>query len=101
MRKAAKNTGYFNAFALGDTLRGHWGIENALHWQLDVSFDEDSNRVSNRHGGENLALVRRLALALLKRHPDKRSIACKRLAAAFDTTFLEEVLTGNVNSGKV
>ena len=47
----------------GDTLRGHWGIENALHWQLDVSFDEDSNRVSNRHGGENLALVRRGAIS--------------------------------------
>ena len=85
----------------GQTLRGHWGIENILHWQLDVSFDEDSNRVTKRHGAENLALVRRLVLALLKRHPDKRSIACKRLAAALDTAFLEEVLTGNVKSGKV
>jgi predicted transposase YbfD/YdcC len=85
----------------GTTLRGHWGIENKLHWQLDVSFDEDSNRVTKRHGAENLALLRKLALTLLKRHPDKRSIACKRLAAAFNPTFLEEVLTANVNSGNV
>jgi predicted transposase YbfD/YdcC len=83
----------------GTTLRGHWGIENILHWQLDVTFDEDGNRVTKRNGAENLALLRRLALPLLKRHPSKRSIACKRLAAALDTTFLEEILTGNMNLG--
>jgi predicted transposase YbfD/YdcC len=83
----------------GTTLRGHWGIENKLHWHLDVTFDEDGNRVAQRHGAENLALLRRLALPLLKRHPDKRSIACKRLAAALDTAFLEEVLTGSTNLG--
>jgi predicted transposase YbfD/YdcC len=77
----------------GATLRGHWSIENNLHWQLDVSFDEDNNRVTKRHGAENLSLLRKLALTLLKRHPDKRSIACKRLAAAFNPNFLEEVLT--------
>jgi len=81
----------------GATLRGHWSIENNLHWQLDVSFDEDNNRVTKRHGAENLSLLRKLALTLLKRHPDKRSIACKRLAAAFNPSFLEEVLTGTVN----
>jgi predicted transposase YbfD/YdcC len=80
----------------GATLRGHWSIENNLHWQLDVSFDEDNNRVTKRHGAENLSLLRKLALTLLKRHPDKRSIACKRLAAAFNPNFLEEVLTGIV-----
>jgi predicted transposase YbfD/YdcC len=85
----------------GKALRNHWGIENKLHWQLDVSFAEDKNRVSKRHGAENLALVRRLALSLLKQHPDKRSIACKRLLAALDPGFLEEVLRGNGNSGKV
>jgi predicted transposase YbfD/YdcC len=77
----------------GATLRGHWSIENNLHWQLDVSFDEDNNRVTKRHGAENLSLLRKLALTLLKRHPDKRSIACKRLAAAFNPNFLKEVLT--------
>jgi predicted transposase YbfD/YdcC len=82
-----------NAKVYGKALRGHWGIENTLHWQLDVSFAEDKNRVSKRHGAENLALVRRLALSLLKQHPDKKSIACKRLQAALDPEFLVEVAT--------
>jgi predicted transposase YbfD/YdcC len=81
-----------NAKRYGVALRGHWGIENHLHWQLDVTFDEDHNRVQRRHGAENLALVRRLALGLLKQHPAKKSLACKRLEAALDTDFLEEIL---------
>jgi len=85
----------------GEALRNHWGIENQLHWQLDVSFDEDKNRVSKRHGAENLALVRRLALSLLKQHPNKRSLKCKRLLAALDPTFLEEVIRGDSNLGKL
>jgi predicted transposase YbfD/YdcC len=84
----------------GRALRNHWRIENTLHWQLDVSFGEDKNRVSRRHGAENLALVRRLALSLLKQHPDKRSIACKRLAAALNPAFLEEIVRGAANLGK-
>ena len=82
-------------------VRQHWGIENSLHWQLDVAFAEDANRVSQRHGAENLALVRRLALSLLKRHPSKLSIPCKRLTAALNTTFLEEILCGGRKLGKV
>jgi predicted transposase YbfD/YdcC len=85
----------------GIGLRNHWGIENKLHWQLDVSFNEDKSRVSKRHGAENLALVRRLALGLLKQHPDKRSLACKRLLAALDPAFLEEVLRGDSTLGKL
>lgn len=54
----------------GNALRNHWGIENTLHWQLDVGFGEDKNRVTKRHAAENLALVRRLAVSLLKQHPD-------------------------------
>jgi predicted transposase YbfD/YdcC len=84
-----------SAQSYGQALRNHWRIENTLHWQLDVSFAEDKNRVSKRHGAENLALLRRLALSLLKQHPDKRSIACKRIAAAVNPTFLEEVLRGD------
>jgi predicted transposase YbfD/YdcC len=90
-----------NAKVYGKTLRNHWGIENHLHWQLDVSFYEDNNRVRKRHEAENLALVRRLAVSLLKRHPDKRSIACKRLLAALDPAFLEKVLSGTGNQGKI
>jgi predicted transposase YbfD/YdcC len=85
------------AYAAG--LRGHWGIENNLHWQMDVTFGEDANRVQRRRGAENLALVRRMALGLLKRHPGKQSMACKRLAAALDTAFLEEILLSGANLG--
>lgn len=85
----------------GEALRNHWRIENTLHWQLDVGFAEDDNRVSKRRGAENLALVRRLALSLLKQHPDKRSIPCKRLLAALDPEFLLEVLRGGGKKGKV
>lgn len=76
-------------------LRNHWGIENSLHWQLDVTFAEDDNRVTKRKGAENLALLRRLTISLLKAHPEKLSIAKKRFAAALDTKFLEEVLRGD------
>jgi predicted transposase YbfD/YdcC len=76
----------------GRGLRHHWGIENNLHWQLDVNFGEDRSRVQKRNAAENLALLRRLALSLLKAHPSKDSIAKKRFAAALDTDFLEETL---------
>jgi predicted transposase YbfD/YdcC len=73
-------------------VRQHWGIENSLHWHMDLTFGEDASRLSKRHAAENFALLRRLALSLLKRHPEKKSIACKRFAAALDTDFLEEIL---------
>jgi predicted transposase YbfD/YdcC len=85
----------------GRALRHHWGIENNLHWQLDVTFGEDANRFRRRHGATNLALLRRLALTLLKKHPDKKSIKCKRLAAALNVEFLEETLRGPVKPEKV
>jgi predicted transposase YbfD/YdcC len=79
----------------GTGLRHHWGIENNLHWQLDVNFGEDHNRVTKRNAAENLALLRRLTLTLLQAHPAKLSIAKKRFAAALDPDFLEEILRGN------
>jgi predicted transposase YbfD/YdcC len=83
-----------SAKCYGSGLRHHWGIENHLHWQLDVSFGEDKNRVINRNAAENLALLRRLTLTLLQAHPAKLSIARKRFAAALDADFLEEILRG-------
>src|SRR5215471_4319419 len=82
-------------------LRSHWGIENNLHWQLDVSFREDASRIENRHGAANFALLRKLALALLKRHPRKDSIARKRKTAALDPGFLGETLAGATELEKV
>jgi predicted transposase YbfD/YdcC len=84
-----------SAKVYGKALRNHWGIENCLHWQLDVNFGEDGNRVSKRNGAENLALLRRLALSLLQAHPAKMSIAKKRFAAALDPDFLQEILQGD------
>jgi len=105
--KWSEEIGYFigsrvmSAKQYGEALRDHWGIENNLHWQLDITFDEDANRVQRRHGAENLSLVRRLAVGLLKRHPAVESMACKRLAAAYDTDFLEEILLAGYNLEKV
>jgi predicted transposase YbfD/YdcC len=82
-------------------LRSHWGIENQLHWQLDVSFREDANQVENRHGAANLAMSRKLALGLLKQHPRKDSVGRKRKLAALDAAFLGEVLAGASNLDQV
>jgi predicted transposase YbfD/YdcC len=104
--KAGDETRYFigsreaSARAYAEAFRGHWGIENNLHWQLDITFGEDDSRVQRRHGAENLAMVRRMALGLLKRHPEEASIARKRFAAALDTDFLEEVLAAGCNLGE-
>ncbi len=84
----------------GKALRGHWGIENNLHWHLDVTFDEDRNRVTKRNAAENLAMLRRLTLSLVQAHPAKLSIAKKRFAAALDPDFLEEILRGDGIVGK-
>ena len=78
-------------------LRQHWGIENNLHWQLDISFGEDQSRIQERNKAENFGLLRKMALSLLKRNPSKQSIARKRKAAALDTVFLEEILAGASN----
>ena len=80
-------------------IRGHWGIENSLHWVLDVGFGEDRSRVRTDHGPENLALLRRWAVSLLMQAESGRgSIRRKRLTAGWDNDFLEKVLldfTGN------
>lgn len=68
---------------------------------MDINFGEDASRIQHRHGAENFAVLRRIALSLLKRHPAKMSIACKRLAAAVDTDFLEEILKFAGNSEKL
>jgi predicted transposase YbfD/YdcC len=90
-----------SAKSYANVLRNHWRIENNLHWQLDVNFGEDASRVTKRHEAENLALLRRLALTLLKRHPSKKSIAVKQWTAALNPQFLEEVLSANAKPGKI
>lgn len=77
------------------SVRSHWGIENELHWTLDIAFDEDRCRVRKDHGPENLALLRHIALNLLKQEKTcKRGIKGKRLLAAWKEDYLLKVLAG-------
>ena len=75
-------------------VRGHWGVENGLHWCLDVTFREDANRTRDANAGADLGVVRRVAASLLKQDKGKGSIKAKRLSAALDTKYLEQVLQG-------
>ena len=75
-------------------VRGHWGIENGLHWVLDVVFREDASRVRAGHAGANLAMLRRVAVSLLKRTPGKRTTPTKRLKAGWDDDYLLQILQG-------
>jgi predicted transposase YbfD/YdcC len=85
--------------AFAEAVRGHWSIENNLHWVLDVVFQEDASRVRRDQGPENLGLLRRIALSLLKRAPTtkKVGIACKRKSAGWNNDFLVTVLLGNAS----
>jgi predicted transposase YbfD/YdcC len=75
--------------------RLHWGIENRLHWVLDVVFGEDQSRSRKAHGPENLALLRKIALNLLRQErSQKLSLKVKRQLAGWDNDYLETVLTG-------
>jgi predicted transposase YbfD/YdcC len=73
--------------------RSHWGIENGLHWVLDVDFGEDGNRTRKDNAPENLAILRRLTLNILRSHPDQASIRRKIKRAGWDNTFLLAVLS--------
>jgi predicted transposase YbfD/YdcC len=83
-----------SAAELAGYVRGHWGVENGLHWCLDVSFREDANRTRDTNAGANLGVVRRVAASLLKQDKAKGSIKAKRLNAALDHKYLERVLQG-------
>jgi predicted transposase YbfD/YdcC len=74
-------------------VRSHWGIENGLHWVLDVAFREDESRVRREHGAQNFAVLRHLALSLLRQDKSARGgIKVKRLKAGWDDTYLAKVL---------
>jgi predicted transposase YbfD/YdcC len=83
-----------SAEELAGYVRGHWGVENGLHWCLDVTFREDANRTRDTNTGANLGVIRRVAASLLKQDPGKGSIKAKRLNAALDEKYLERVLHG-------
>jgi predicted transposase YbfD/YdcC len=82
-----------DAATVGAAVRGHWGIENRLHWVLDIAFREDESRVRLGHADRNLALLRRLALNLLRQEPTaKMGTKAKRLKAGWDHADLLTIL---------
>jgi predicted transposase YbfD/YdcC len=78
-------------------VRSHWGIENACHWSLDVTYREDESRIRDRHLRENFAWLNRFTLSLLKQHPGRDSIVMKRRSCGWNENFLLEVLTGSIH----
>jgi predicted transposase YbfD/YdcC len=81
------NAKYFNAL-----VRGHWGIENHLHWHLDVTFKEDASRVRTGNAPDNLSTLRKLALKIIAGQKEKLSIRKRRLKAAYDLNYLKKIL---------
>jgi predicted transposase YbfD/YdcC len=101
--KTTEETRYFitsltdiNKFA--NAVRGHWGIENSLHYCLDVTFNEDENRTRKDNSAENFAVVRHIALNVLKQiqTPQKMSLARKRRKCQYDADFMADVLLSSV-----
>lgn len=101
-RKTGKRTGdvryYLSSLMpkvkrFAETSRGHWGIENSLHWVLDVAFREDMCRVINPNAAANISAMNRLALSILKANNTvKRGVATKRRVAGWDKDYLAEIL---------
>ena len=82
-----------DAAQIGAAVRGHWGIENSLHWVLDIVFREDDSRVRQGYAAQNLAVVRRLALNLLRQEETATvGLKAKRLKAAWSTDYLAKIL---------
>ncbi|VAW90184.1 Transposase, IS4 family [hydrothermal vent metagenome] len=98
--KVSKETRYFlsslnanNPDKLEHAVRAHWSIENSLHWVLDVAFDEDSNRTRKGHSAANLAVIRHIALNLIKNEKtSKVGVKIKRLKAGWDNHYLLKVI---------
>jgi predicted transposase YbfD/YdcC len=103
--KASDEVRYFisslpaRAKRLAAAVRRHWGIENGLHWVLDVAFNEDRRRQRDRNGAENLALLNRLAVSLLRRDTTgKAGVKCKRKTAGWNDDYLLHLLLGSDES---
>jgi predicted transposase YbfD/YdcC len=83
-------------------VRGHWHVENKLHWVLDVTFGEDRSRIARKNGAENLAVLRKVALNLLKNTQDGRkptSLAGKKRRASWSFPYALRVLSAGITEG--
>jgi len=102
--KTSQKTRYFitsrtaDVRAFATRVRGHWQIENQLHWRLDVIFAEDDAHIRVNHGPENMAVLRHMAINLLKHEPSPLSIQSKRLQAACTNEYLEKVIKMSVRA---
>lgn len=85
--KKNNTAAYFNT-----VIRGHWGIENRLHWHLDVTFGEDKSRARSGYAPENLNILRKIALHRVNQLNDKKSINKRRYKAALNEKYLEKIL---------
>lgn len=96
--KTERETSYYisslppNASVILNAIRSHWGIENSLHWVLDVVFREDASRIRKDNSSQNIGVLRKIALNILKQDPSKGSLKSKRYSAALDDTFLLQLL---------
>ncbi len=78
---------------LAEAVRGHWGVENGLHWVLDMAFDDDRNRTGTGDAPQNLATLRRWVLSLLRQDKSRKGgIECKRMQMGWNEGYLEEIL---------
>ena len=80
----------------GQAVRGHWAIENSLHWVLDVAFGDDQSRLRKDHGAKNMAVVRHFALNLVRAAKDKHSIRLRRKLATWTPNYLDQLLNADV-----
>ncbi|MCC8118187.1 MAG: ISAs1 family transposase [Bacteroidales bacterium] len=101
--KATHETAYFlsdeeypSARYYSMVARGHWGVENGLHWHLDVTFHEDDSRLRTGFGPRNLSTLRKLALNVLRRADDKLSLARRRKKCARNLGYLYTILNKNL-----
>ncbi len=85
-----------NAARAGQAVRGHWGIENRLHWVLDVTFNDDQSRLRKGFGARNMAVVRHFALNLVRSAKDNKSIKLRRKWAGWTSAYLDQILNERV-----
>jgi predicted transposase YbfD/YdcC len=85
-----------DAAVFADAVRGHWSVENSLHWVLDIAFKEDDIRARDRYAAENLSILRKIALNLIKQEKSRKiGVSAKRKNAAWDNAYLMKILSGN------
>lgn len=98
--KTTIDTRYFigsieaDAKVFAKAVRSHWGVENSLHWRLDVTFREDDSRIRTGHAPACMSTLRHICLNLLQKEASKLSIKKKRLKAAWNNNFCYKVLFG-------